>query len=86
MRKYAFAPGKGAKMSFQDLPHKTWDAEVSWKKDVPKPLLGRHHASINLSVSKLGGALAGKHFFVYCLAPNPVAGENCLHFSIFGHF
>ena len=23
---------------------------------------------------------------IYCLVPNPVAGDNCLHFSIFDHF
>jgi hypothetical protein len=34
----------------------------------------------------LGGALAGNCFFVYGLGPNPRAGENGLHFSIFGHF
>jgi hypothetical protein len=34
----------------------------------------------------LGGALAGKTNMFYCLVPNPVAGENCLHFSIFGDF
>ena len=34
----------------------------------------------------LGGALAGKQNLFYCLAPNPVAGENCSHFSILGNF
>ena len=34
----------------------------------------------------LGGALTGKKNIVYGLAPNSVAGENCLHFSIFRHF
>jgi hypothetical protein len=36
--------------------------------------------------SELGGALAGKTNLLYGLGPNPVAGENCLHFSFFGHF
>jgi hypothetical protein len=34
----------------------------------------------------LGGALAGNKNLLYGLGPNPVAGKNCLHFSIFGHF
>ena len=34
-------------------------------------------------LSNLGGALAGIIFFLYGLAPNPVAGENCLHFRSF---
>ena len=34
--------------------------------------------------NRLGGALAGKKNLLYGLGPNPVAGENCLHFSIFG--
>jgi hypothetical protein len=40
----------------------------------------------NIRFLKLGGALAGKQKMVYGLGPNPVAGENCLHFSMFGHF
>jgi hypothetical protein len=42
--------------------------------------------SLLRSAALLGGALAGKQIIFYCVVPNPVAGENCLHLSIFNHF
>jgi hypothetical protein len=47
------------------------------------PIFTWTHVSIE---GKLSGALAGKKHVLYGLGPNPVAGENCLHFSILDHF
>jgi hypothetical protein len=55
-------------------------------KNLPD-LCGSPNTSAGLGDATLvGGALAGKTKLVYGLGPNPVAGEKCLHFSIFGHF
>jgi hypothetical protein len=62
-----------------------WGCGGSLKTALQNNTFKNNFTSVSLRVV-LDGALAGKKTLLYGLGPNPVAGENCLIFSIFDHF